>query len=181
MNILIPLADGLEEIEAVTCIDVLRRAGIDVITTGLNNKKIKGSHDIIIEADKKIDEIKAEDFDGIMLPGGMPGTENLKNNKKVLKVINSLYEKNKLVAAICAAPMVLEKAGILKGHNATSYPGFDKEMPSCEYQEERVVIDSNLITARGPGVALEFALAVVSYLAGEEKSSTLKEQMLACC
>lgn len=179
MKILIPLADGLEEIEAITNIDVLRRAGIEVITAGLNDLEVTGSHDIVIKADRLIDEVRAEEFDGIILPGGMPGSTNLRDNDKVIKLVQKLNTDGKLVAAICAAPIALEKAGVIRNRKATSYPGFDREMVSCDYLEERVVVDGNLITGRGPGVALEFAITVVQYLLGEEKAAELKEGMLA--
>lgn len=179
MKILIPLADGLEEIEAITNIDVLRRAGTEVITAGLNDLEVTGAHDIVIKADRLIDEVRAEEFDGIILPGGMPGSTNLRNNDKVIKLVQKLNTDGKLVAAICAAPIALEKAGVIRNRKATSYPGFDREMVSCDYLEERVVVDGNLITGRGPGVALEFAITVVQYLLGEEKAAELKEGMLA--
>ncbi len=179
MKILVPLVEGLEEIEAITIIDVLRRAEIDVITAGLEARKIKGSHEVIIEADTIISQIKTEKFDGIVLPGGMPGATNLRDNGEVVEFIKILNNKGKLVAAICAAPIVLEKAGVIKGKQATSYPGFGEEMNSCDYKEKRVVRDGNIITARGPGVALEFALELVAYLVDKNKKKELQEGMLA--
>lgn len=177
MKILIPLANGCEEIETITNIDVLRRAGIDVITTSLNNKLVKGAHDIEIKADTSIGEININDFDGILLPGG-PGYTNLRDDNRILEAIKKLYENNKLVAAICAAPIVLAKAGVIDKKKATSYPGCDKEMIGCVYSEERVVVDGNIITGRGPGVSIEFALKVVEYLVGDEKVRELKEGLL---
>ncbi|MGM0411398.1 MAG: DJ-1 family glyoxalase III [Bacillota bacterium] len=177
-KVMVPLAEGFEEIEAITNIDVLKRAGIEVITAGLGSKEIEGDHGIKIETDMLLDEVDLDDLEAIVLPGGMPGAENLKNSDKLLWLISELAERENLVAAICAAPMVLDKAGVLKNKKATSYPGFDKEMPSCEYVEERVVRDHNVITGRGPGVAMEFALEVVRYLVGYEKVEELKEEML---
>lgn len=178
MNILVPLANGVEEIEAITNIDVLRRANINVITAALEKKEVKGSHDIIIKTDINISDIDPEKIDGIFLPGGMPGAVNLKRDKRVIEIIQQMDKENKLLSAICAAPIVLEKAGVLKGKNATSYPGFQKDMPSCNYMEDRVVIDGNIITGRGPGVAMEFALALVRYILGEEDAEKLKNAML---
>lgn len=177
-KILIPLAEGFEEIEAVTNIDVLRRAGLDVITAGIGSKKIEGDHGIKIETDTEINEIDAADLEAVVLPGGMPGAANLRDSNELRNIIKQLNEENKLCAAVCAAPIVLEAAGILDGKKATSYPGFDKDMPSCNYQEERVVIDGNLITGRGPGVAMEFAMTIVEYLIDEETRIELQKSML---
>jgi len=177
-KILIPLAEGFEEIEAVTNIDVLRRAGLDVITAGIGSKNIEGDHGIKIEADTEINEIDAADLDAVVLPGGMPGAANLRDSNELRNIIKQLNEENKLCAAVCAAPIVLEAAGILEGKKATSYPGFDKDMPSCNYQEERVVIDGNLITGRGPGVAMEFAMTIVEYLIDEETKIELQKSMI---
>ena len=179
MKILVPLADGLEEIETVTCIDVLRRAGVNVTTAGLDKITIEGGHNINLEADAKLSEIDGKEYDGIVLPGGIPGATNLRDNTEVVKLVKELNYKGKLVAAICAAPIVLEKAGVIENKSATSYPGFDEQMNSCNYSEERVIRDNNIITGRGPGVALEFALQIVSYLQGENKKEELKEAMLA--
>ncbi len=178
MKIIIPLAEGFEEIEAVTSIDLLRRGEIEVITVALAGNEVKGAHGIVIKADQKISAVQAADYDGIVLPGGMPGSVNLRDNQIVINLVSQLFRQNKLVAAICAAPIVLEKAGILRGKQATSYPNFDQEMPSCDYREERVVLDQNIITGRGPGVALEFSLAIVQYLSGEEKAEQLKKALL---
>ncbi|MFW6027139.1 MAG: DJ-1 family glyoxalase III [Candidatus Woesearchaeota archaeon] len=179
MKILVPLADGHEEIEAITIIDVLRRAGIEVITAFINQKEVNGAHNIKITADINISSVDANKLDGVVLPGGMPGAKNLKNNKILINLIQKLNQRKKMLAAICAAPIVLETAGIIEGKKATSYPGFNEEMPSCLYQqEERVVVDDNIITGRGPGVALEFAITLVEYLIGNKEAVELKEKML---
>ena len=177
-KILIPLASGFEEIEAVTNIDVLRRAGLEVLTAGIGSKEIKGDHDIKVETDIEIEEVDARDLSAVVLPGGMPGAANLRDSAKLLEIIKEVYEQEKLCAAVCAAPIVLDAAGILAGKNATSYPGFDKEMPSCNYREERVVVDGNIITGRGPGVAMEFAMTIVEYLLDAEARGQLEEAML---
>jgi len=177
-KILIPLAPGFEEIEAVTNIDVLRRAGLDVLTAGIGSSEIEGNHGIKIETDTEISKVDAGDLSAVVLPGGMPGAANLRDSAELLKIIKEVYEDNKLCAAVCAAPIVLDAAGILEGKNATSYPGFDKEMPSCNYREDRVVIDGNIITGRGPGVAMEFALTIVEYLLDAKERAQLEDSML---
>ena len=177
-KILIPLADGFEEIEAVSNIDVLRRANLKVVTAGIGGREIMGDHGIKVEADKKIENIKSSDISAVVLPGGMPGAANLRDSKELLEIIKAVYAKGGLCAAICAAPIVLEAAGILEGKKATSYPGFGDQMQSADYQEKRVVKDGNIITSRGPGLALEFALTLVEYLADSETSEQLKKAML---
>ena len=177
-KILIPLAPGFEEIEAVTNIDVLRRAGEDVLTAGIGSRKIEGDHGIKVEADTEITEVSSEDLSAVVLPGGMPGAANLRGSGRLLKIIRDVNEKGGLCAAVCAAPIVLDAAGILADKNATSYPGFDDEMPSCNYQEDRVVIDGNIITGRGPGVVMEFAMTLVEYLLDGKERVQLEDAML---
>ncbi len=177
-KILIPLAEGFEEIEAVTNIDVLRRAGFNVVTAGIGSKNIKGDHGIKIETDLEIKEVQKEKITDVVLPGGMPGAANLRDSSELLKIIRNVNDRGGLCAAICAAPMVLEAAEILENKNATSYPGFDDQMESANYKKDRVVKDDNIITGRGPGVALEFALEVVEYLADKSSADELKKAML---
>lgn len=177
-KILIPLAKGFEEIEAITNIDVLRRAGLDVMTAGIGGIEIEGDHGIKVAADTEISELSSDNLSAVVLPGGMPGAANLRDNGRLLKIIRDVNEKGGLCAAVCAAPIVLDAAGILEGKNATSYPGFGDEMPSCNYREERVVIDGNIITARGPGVAMEFALTIIEYLLDSKERGQLEDSML---
>ncbi|ADQ14218.1 DJ-1 family glyoxalase III [Halanaerobium hydrogeniformans] len=177
-KILIPLAEGFEEIEAVTNIDVLRRAGLEVVTAGIGGREIMGDHAIKVEADEKIENIDSADISAVVLPGGMPGAANLRDSEELLEIIRDVNNRGDLCAAICAAPIVLEAAGILEGKKATSYPGFDEEMQSADYQEKKLVIDGNIITSRGPGLALEFALNIVEYLVDSDKSEQLKNAML---
>lgn len=177
-RILIPLAEGFEEIEAVTNIDVLRRAGVDILTAGIGSKQIKGDHGIKIEADMEISDADPVDFDGIVLPGGMPGAANLRNSSQLLKIIREIDAKEGLCAAICAAPIVFEAAGILEGKDATSFPGFGDQMDSANNKKDRVVIDGHIVTGKGPGVALEFAMTLVEYLFGKESRKELEKTMI---
>jgi 4-methyl-5(b-hydroxyethyl)-thiazole monophosphate biosynthesis len=170
------LAEGFEEIEAVTVIDVLRRAGVQVSIAGLERGAVRGSHDIGIVAEQAIEATSAADFDALILPGGMPGAARLRDDKRVQGLIQAFAKAGKLCAAICAAPIALEAAGVLSGRRATSYPGF--ELPSASYVEDKVVIDGNLVTSRGVGTALEFALSLVERLATPEKAAELRQRML---
>jgi len=174
------LADGFEEIEATTPIDVLRRADVEVIVAGLKTKKVTGSHGIVLTADRKLSEVKGE-IDGLVLPGGLPGAENLAASKPLTKLIKNMHEAGKIVAAICASPAyVLAPAGVLDGKHATGYPGTQDRFPeSTTYFEDPVVRDANVITSRGPGTAIEFSLKIVQALAGTEKSLDLRSKMLA--
>jgi 4-methyl-5(b-hydroxyethyl)-thiazole monophosphate biosynthesis len=175
-RVTVPLAEGFEEIEAVTVIDVLRRAEVEVITASLHGAEVRGSHGILLRADASLETLAADTLDGIVLPGGMPGAQHLKEDARVLDLIATLARQGKLVAAICAAPIVLEAAGVLEGRRATSYPGFD--LPSATYLSARVVEDGHIVTSRGPGTALEFALALVRRLTHPERALELRQRML---
>lgn len=179
-KVLLFLADGFEEVEALTVVDYLRRMDIEVNTVSITkDKKVKGAHDIVVIADNLISEINDIDaYDGVVIPGGMPGATNLRDNGKVIDIVKSVNEKKRLVAAICAGPMVLERAGIIKGRKVTSYPGFEDELKDGRYIEENVVKDENIITARGPVLAVDFAIEIVRYLLGEEKVVELKKDIL---
>ncbi|MEM5772798.1 MAG: DJ-1/PfpI family protein [Candidatus Aenigmatarchaeota archaeon] len=177
MRILVLLADGFEEIEAITVIDVLRRAGIEVDTVGITAGWVTGSHNVKVMADKKLSEIDVDRYDGIVLPGGSKGVANLMKSSKVKEFLEKMNEKNKLIAAICAAPSILAKYHLLDNKRATIYPGMERELPYP--RDEKVVIDANVITSQGPGTAMEFALAIVEKLLGKEKAWELREQMVA--
>jgi 4-methyl-5(b-hydroxyethyl)-thiazole monophosphate biosynthesis len=176
MRILVLLADGFEEIEAITVIDVLRRAGIEVDSVGITGAWVTGSHKIKIMADKKISEVDVEKYDGIVLPGGSKGVENLARASKVKELLEKMNEKGKLIAAICAAPSLLAKFHILDNKKATIYPGMERELPYP--RDERVVVDTNIITSQAPGTAMEFALAIVEKFFGKGKVQELKKQLV---
>lgn len=173
---LVILANGFEEIEAVTIIDVLRRAKIKVTVAGLDQGLAQGSHGIAIQVDTLLDAPSPEAFDALLLPGGMPGAARLRDDPRVQAAISRFFRAGKLIGAICAAPIALERVGILVGKRATSYPGF--ALPSAEYVEEAVVDAGQIITSRGPGTALPFALKLVERLAGHALAVELRKGML---
>lgn len=161
--IYILLADGFEEAEALGCCDMIRRGEIDVKLASIGERMVTGSHKITVESDMLANEIDLGTVDGIILPGGMPGTLNLQKCEKVRELILYCVEKNKLVGAICAAPMILGDMGVLDGKKATCFPGYEDHLTGAEVSEDFVVIDENFITARGAGVSLMFGAAIVDY------------------
>jgi 4-methyl-5(b-hydroxyethyl)-thiazole monophosphate biosynthesis len=166
-KVLIPLAQGCEELEAVTLIDLLRRADITVITASLTEQRqIKASRGVQLVADLTLEDVMFDDFDMVVLPGGQPGTEHLDEDPRIHAILKRLSQANKAVAAICAAPLVLASAGLLDGKSATCYPGVLKidEWPTISLKDDAVVIDGNVLTSKGPGTAIDFALAIIEYL-----------------
>ena len=182
MKILIPLAEGFEEIEAITVIDILRRADIEVVIASLKEGQVEGAHKIKMLPDTSMDKINQSEVDGIVLPGGFPGFENLGNDDRVLNTVRQMDKEGKYIAAICGAPSVLINAGILQGRKATINPAGKAQLEACaKYSEDRVVVDGKLITSKSPGTAMEFALKLVEVLAGEEKMKQIKAQTIAIC
>ena len=177
-KVVILLADGFEEVEAVAIVDVLRRAEIEVTIAGLHEGAIMSARKIRVLSDTVIDTIRTEDFDMIVLPGGQPGSDNLNNDARVRALISEFHTKGKLIGAICAAPYVLANAGILEGKHATSYPTYRDRLGKVFYEEQSVVEDGNVMTSRGPGTALCFGLSIVAKLVGKEKSQQIKQAML---
>jgi len=177
MKILIPLAEGFEEIEAVTIIDTLRRGGIDTVTASLHMPLVTGSHGVSITADTVIGE--DDKFNGIVLPGGIPGSTNLKKDTRIIKLIQKINEAGGITAAICAAPIVLAEAGVLQGKNYTCYPGYENEIKTGNFTSEPVTVDGEVITGKGAACALPFALKLVEILKGKDTADKLKEQMMA--
>lgn len=169
-RVLVPLPEGFEEIEAVTVVDLLRRAGVEVRTASLAGRQVTGSHGIRIEADITIDAVDAADYDMIVLPGGMPGADHLKNDARVVSLLQRFASAGRYTAAICAAPGVLAHAGLLEGRTATSFPGFLRpdSAPGLQLTDAPVVVDGTVITSRGPGTAIEFSLALIELLVGRE-------------
>jgi len=182
MRVLVPLAEGFEEIEAISVIDILRRAEIEVVTAGLKEGLSEGSHKVKVLPDTTLEKVDWHDFDGLVLPGGAPGFVNLGNDQRILDMAREMNRAGKCVAAICAAPLVLIKAGVLQGRKATVSPSGKAQVQACaDFREDRVVVDKNLITSRAPGTALEFALKLVEALAGREKMEQVKAQTMAIC
>jgi 4-methyl-5(b-hydroxyethyl)-thiazole monophosphate biosynthesis len=177
-NAVVILSPGFEEIEAVTIIDILRRAEIDVTVAGLEKGIIEGSHNIAITPDCYYQEITDKKYDLLVLPGGQPGSENLKKDERLLQWLRERSVNNEKTAAICAAPIVLQAAGITDKINITSYPSEKEVFHTANYLEDSVVKDNNIITSRGVATAIEFALELVSELAGEEKSRDIGEKIL---
>jgi 4-methyl-5(b-hydroxyethyl)-thiazole monophosphate biosynthesis len=169
-TVLVPLAQGCEELEAVTVIDLLRRAGITVVTAGLDEQPVKASRGVKLIPDTTLDEAMKQSFDMIVLPGGLPGADYLNNDPRIHQLLKQMHEQGKYTAAICAAPKVLANAGILANKSATSYPGVLKNMsiPNMQFIEAPVVKDGQVVTSRGPGTALDFALELIETLVGQD-------------
>ena len=178
MKVAIVLANGFEEIEAVSLIDILRRAEIDAVSVGLDKKCVCGAHGIEMIADEILDDMKVSEFDMIVLPGGLPGAENLAKSEKLGKILRDFDANNAKIGAICAAPWALATAGVLKS-SYTCYPGFESQIAHPGYTNSaNVVKDQNIMTSKGPATAMEFALQIVRELKGEQVYSKLKSDLL---
>lgn len=173
------LAEGFEEIEALTPVDMLRRAGVEVKTVGVTGKSVTGRSGITVVADIDSFENIPEDLEMIILPGGMPGAENLDRSPLVEKYINAALERDIYIGAICAAPMILGKRGILKGKSATCYPGFEQYLEGATHYDAAVVFDGGILTSNGVGGALDFALECVTLVKGEAEAERIREAVLA--
>ncbi len=178
-KVLVLLADGFEEIEAVTSIDLLRRAGLDVTVAGVGKATVKGSRGIMVRTDKRLKSYKGLP-DALVLPGGMPGVRNLSASKEVNELILKASSKGKVIAAICAAPSyVLAPTGVLKGKRAACYPGTEDLLKGkAKYSNKKVVVDGNLITSQGPGTAFDFALTLIDKLRGRSIKEKVRKKTL---
>jgi 4-methyl-5(b-hydroxyethyl)-thiazole monophosphate biosynthesis len=178
---LVFLATGFEEIETLTVVDVLRRAGVEVTVAGLTPNVTEGKHGVKVVPDKSIDDVSVEDFDAVVAPGGNPGYKNLRKDPRVITMVKKAFNSNKLVAAICAGPTVLSDAGILEGKACTIYPGMDQELEAGggKPKHDIVVVDGNIITSRGPATALPFALKLAEKLAGKQVAEAVSKKTLA--
>jgi 4-methyl-5(b-hydroxyethyl)-thiazole monophosphate biosynthesis len=180
LHVLVPLAQGCEELEAITITDLLVRAGISVTTCGLDEHPVKASRGTTIIPDTSINDVMAETFDLIVLPGGLPGADHLRDNAQLQTLMKKQAEENKYLAAICAAPKALAQAGLLDGKTATSYPGVLEALDNknISISTRAVEIDGNIVTSRGPGTAMEFALTLIELLEGKEKRDEVNRQLV---
>ena len=173
------MADGCEEIEGLTVVDLVRRAGIEIEMISVSGEKnVTGSHKIAFQTDVSKADADFASYDGIVLPGGMPGTTHLMEDDTVNRVIKEFATSGKLVAAICAAPSVLGNAGLLEGKKATCYPGVEGKLTGADFVTDPVANDGNIITSRGLGTAIEFAAEIVAYLLDESAAKSLKESVV---
>lgn len=169
------IADGTEEVEAIAALDVIRRAGIEIQTVGVGSSRVAGSHGVCIVCDITENEIQlSEKLEGVILPGGMPGTLNLENSKSVQEAIDYCSLNGKLLCAICAAPSILGHKGLLKGRRAVCFPGFEKDLEGAVLSDSFVERDGNVVTAKGMGSALAFGLEIVSAVKGQDTADRLK-------
>ena len=174
------LANGFEEIEAVSIIDILRRADIETTTISISgNREVNGSHKIKILADKLFNEINIDDYSMIVLPGGMPGSKNLNEHPGLREQILNFHEQNKMLGAICAAPLVFGNLGILKNKKATCYPGYENQLHGAVVTGEKTEVSGNIITGKGAGVAIDFSLKIVETIKGEPFATELAHKMIA--
>jgi len=179
MKIVLLLADGFEETEAVTLMDLLRRAEYDLYTVSIMGRlEVKGGHDISLLSDKLFNDVDFNTFDMIILPGGVPGVPNLAGDDKVLEIIKKFFNEGKYIGAICAAPFVLERAGILKNKTVTCYPGWEDKLDSPNIIKDNVVVDGNIITSRGVGTAIDMGLKIVEIVSSKDKSEELRNKIV---
>ena len=179
-RVLIPLAPGFEELEAVSLSNILRRAGIDVVTAGLHPGSVRASRGTVIVPDTSLEQVMHEDFDLVVLPGGLPGADNLRDDPRIIHLLQRTHASGRLVGAICAAPKVLAQAGLLAGRRAAHYPGALSEdaLKGVSDSAQAVEIDDRVLTSRGPGTAMDFALALVEQLVGREKRDEVERALV---
>ena len=176
-RVLVPLAEGFEMVEALSVVDVLRRGNIQVDTASLGDSlQVTSSHGVTVFADKQLSNCLDQSYDLIVLPGGIPGAENLKNSEDLIALLKKQREEKRLYGAICASPaIVLEHHGLLEGKKATCHPGFVSHLSSQEHTGEKVVVDGNCVTSRGAGTSIDFALELLAILAGDDARQTVKQ------
>lgn len=178
-KVLVLVADGTEEVEVVTVVDYLRRAGVTVdLCSVMEGRKVLGAHDIYMGADITIDQVRIKDYDAIYSPGGMEGTYNIRDNEAVIKMYQEMNREGKIVSALCAAPLVLDKSGLLRDKDFTCYPGIENDIENGNHKDEIIVKDGNLITGRGPAIAALLAFQLIEELLGPEKRKEVEDDTL---
>lgn len=181
-TVYILIAEGFEEVEALTPLDLLSRVEINAVLVSCSDRlAVRGAHGVKIVCDTIIDNLEDGDVEeafGVILPGGLKGAENLRDSEGVKYILRDMMAARKMVAAICAAPIVLKSADVIEGRRITSYPGFEEQLNGAKYIDENIVIDGNLITSRGPALAMDFSLAIVEHLCGTEKRHSLAKELL---
>lgn len=175
-RVLVPLAQGCEELEAVTIVDLLRRAGVEVVTAGLDAEPVRASRGTVLVPDTTLDHALQHDYDMVVLPGGLPGADNLNADPRIAELLRSMASQDRYTAAICAAPKVLASAGLLRGRRATSFPGAldQAQLQDVDYRDDAVVSDGKVLTSRGPGTAMDFALYLIEQLVGADKRNEVE-------
>ena len=172
-------AAGYEEVEALMTVDLLKRGGVEVTLVSVSGESmLQGSHGIGVAMDEALERVNIKEADAVIIPGGMPGTLNLAESETVCQTLTNADREGKIVAAICAAPTVLGKCGILKGKKATCYPGYEEQLGGAEFVDQMVVTDGNIVTSRGLGTAMEFGLKLVEMLVSEEKAAEVRSQIV---
>lgn len=179
-KVLVLLAEGFEMIEGLAVVDVCIRGKLKCDTASITEiREVKSSHGVIIKADKLFSEVKNDEYDAIVLPGGIPGAYNLRDNEEVINLVKNYYNKRKIVSAICAAPIVLNKAKVLNGKDITSHPSVKDEFKDSNYiEDKRVVVCKNIITSRGAGTAFDFGLTIIKELGYEEEAKNIKKAIM---
>ena len=173
-SVLVPLAQGCEELEAVTVVDLLRRAGVHVVTAGLDNAPVRASRGVVLLADMTLDEALKQEYDMVVLPGGLPGADHLDDDPRIRGLLRTMADSGRYTAAICAAPKVLASTGLLEGKKVTSFPGVLDAFADLDYRSDPVVQDGRMITSRGPGTAMDFALTLIENLLGVDKRNEVE-------
>lgn len=177
--VLVPLAEGFEDLEAITITDLMRRAQFDVVTAGLTPGPITGSRGTIVVPDMSLDEALQQNYDMVVLPGGQPGATNLEKDERIQSLVKQMAAEDKVTAAVCAAPKVLAVAGVLEGKRATGFPGTlsADQFPGIDISDDAVVTDGNIVTSRGPGTAMDFALALIEILADNDVRNQVEQAL----
>lgn len=179
-RVLVPLAQGCEELEAITITDLLVRAGVEVTTAGLDDQPVTASRGITIIPDTSIDTVLNQTFDLIVLPGGLPGADHLRDDENILALLKNHADKGKYIGAICAAPKAVAAAGLLEGKKATAYPGVLEALDNAQIdvKDTAIEIDGKIVTSRGPGTAMDFALTLIELLEGQAKRDEVNRQLV---